>query len=144
MVQRAQNRTEVAFHAVGFSDSEIVSVSEAQDWLARLLLNKDITIPGYSPGSDEIPADLLEKEPELPRLNLVTPTKDLYPKIPPSLVQDLAGHAVNSDMTLGLHILLTPRCPPPPGGVVDPCCSRRAVSEILRQHHRRIRPGAHR
>ena len=62
----------------------------------------DLTIPGFQKALSECPEDLLEKEPELPALNLITPTKSLYPRIPDSLVKDWASHPVHGEEFRGL------------------------------------------
>ncbi|CAK9014882.1 Uncharacterized protein SCF082_LOCUS12523, partial [Durusdinium trenchii] len=59
-----------------------------QEWLARLHMDGSLTVPGFAKPAEECPADLLEKEPAPPRLNLLTPRQDLYPLIPDALMKD--------------------------------------------------------
>ena len=56
-------------------------------------LNGDLQVPGFKKSAADCPEDLLEREPELPKLNILTPTKELYPKIPESVVADWSTHA---------------------------------------------------
>ena len=57
-----------------------------------------IVIPGHSLGSAECPADLLEKEPDLPKLNIMVARRDLYPEVPGSVIRQWANHELQSEL----------------------------------------------
>ena len=54
----------------------------AQESLGRLHMEGTITIPGFPKPAVECPTDILEREPEPPRLNLLVPRSDFYPMVP--------------------------------------------------------------
>lgn len=58
----------------------------------------NITVPGFAKPSEECPSDLLEKEPEPPRLNLLPQRKDLYPAIPDAVLKDLPMDLITSEL----------------------------------------------
>ena len=51
-----------------------------------------LQIPGHAPAQAECPSDLLEAEPALPKLNLMTARADLYPEIPGQVVRQWLPH----------------------------------------------------
>lgn len=67
-----------------------------QCWQVQMLaaghMAGSIQIPGHAPAQAECPADLLEAEPALPKLNLMTARADLYPEIPGQLVRQWLPH----------------------------------------------------
>ena len=46
-----------------------------------------VTIPGHPAPPGECPADLLEREPEPPKLNIMVARKDLYPEVPAATIR---------------------------------------------------------
>lgn len=67
--------------------------------LARLHMDGSLSVAGFPKPAAECPPDLLEKEPVLPRMNLITPRKDLYPMIPDAITKDRLPLACILDMT---------------------------------------------
>ena len=59
-----------------------------EEWLARGHMEGKIVIPGHPAKSADCPSDLLEQEPALPKLNIVTLGRELHPKLPEALVKD--------------------------------------------------------
>ena len=51
-----------------------------------------VTIPGHPAAPAECPADLLEKEPDLPKLNIMVARSDLYPEVPGATIRQWAQH----------------------------------------------------
>lgn len=51
-----------------------------------------VTIPGHVAAPAECPADLLEKEPDLPKLNIMVARSDLYPEVPGAVVRQWVQH----------------------------------------------------
>ena len=60
--------------------------------LAAGHMDGSITIPGHPVGGQECPADLLEKEPELPKLNIMVARSDFYPEVPGATVRQWTNH----------------------------------------------------
>ena len=58
-----------------------------------------LSVAGFPKPAAECPPDLLETEPALPRMNLITPRKDLYPVIPDAITKDRLPLACILDMT---------------------------------------------
>eukprot|EP00434_Breviolum_minutum_P024555 symbB.v1.2.021690.t1/scaffold1889.1/size97066/5 len=58
----------------------------------------NIIIPGHSVGSAECPADLLEKEPDLPKLNIMVSRRDLYPEVPGPVIRQWANHELQPEL----------------------------------------------
>lgn len=58
----------------------------------------NIVIPGHSVGSAECPADLLEKEPDLPKLNIMVSRRDLYPEVPGPVIRQWANHELQPEL----------------------------------------------
>lgn len=62
--------------------------------LAAGHMDGNITIPGHTVGAAECPSDLLEQEPELPKLYIMVSRKDLYPEVPGTVMRQWATHGV--------------------------------------------------
>lgn len=57
-----------------------------------------IQIPGHPQTSAECPPDLLEAEPQLPKLNLMASRADLFPEIPTPLIRQWVGHELGGEL----------------------------------------------
>lgn len=57
--------------------------------LAKDFLEGNLSIPGFVKPNPEVSADLLETQPAPPRLNLLTPSDDLYPIVPDKVTEAL-------------------------------------------------------
>lgn len=66
--------------------------------LAAGHMSGTIQIPGHPQGSTECPPDLLEAEPQLPKLNLMVSRADLFPEIPAALIRQWVGHELGGEL----------------------------------------------